>query len=94
MTVKIIIPTPLRPSVEHQTELNVEFSGSIQELINELVVNYPKLRPYILGDDGSLRKFINLYVNDVDIRDLDQEDTKLKKDDILSIVPAIAGGIN
>ena len=93
MTVKIIIPTPLRPSVDQQTELNVEFSGSIQELMTNLVVEYPKLKPYILGEDGSLRKFINLYVNDVDIRDLNQENTKLQKNDVLSIVPAIAGGI-
>tara|TARA_B100001989_G_C24484659_1_gene436288 strand:+ start:336 stop:620 length:285 start_codon:yes stop_codon:yes gene_type:complete len=92
MTIKIIIPTPLRPSVDQQTELNIEFAGSVQQLVEQMISTYPKLKPYLISDDGALRKFINFYVNDVDIRDLEQENTALKSDDTLSIVPAIAGG--
>ena len=92
MTIKIIIPTPLRPSVDQQTELTIEFAGSVQQLVEQMISTYPKLKPYLISDDGTLRKFINFYVNDVDIRDLEQENTALKSDDTLSIVPAIAGG--
>ena len=92
MTIKIIIPTPLRPSVDQQTELNIEFAGSVQQLVEQMISTYPKLKPYLISDDGALRKFINFYVNDVDIRDLEQENTPLKSEDTLSIVPAIAGG--
>lgn len=92
MSIKIIIPTPLRPSVNNQSELTLEFSGTILDLIHQLIETYPKLKAYMITNDGELRKFINFYINDTDIRDLDIEKSILKSGDILAIVPAIAGG--
>tara|TARA_A100001011_G_scaffold320283_1_gene340763 strand:- start:128 stop:412 length:285 start_codon:yes stop_codon:yes gene_type:complete len=92
MTIKIIIPTPLRPSVNQQKELDLDQLGSVKSVILTMIDDYPKLKVYLMDDKQELRKFVNFYVNDVDIRDLNNADTQLKSGDILSIVPAIAGG--
>ena len=93
MTVKILIPTPLRPSVNQQTELMVHGGDNINMIIASLVEMYPKLKVYLIDDQGDLRKFVNFYVNDTDIRDLDGDNTIISDGDCISIVPAIAGGI-
>lgn len=91
MSKTILIPTPLRPFVNQQEEVQTEAS-SIHEAMNDLAVNFPKLKQHIYDQDGNLRKFMNIYVNDSDIRDLEGIDTLLKDNDEISLVPAIAGG--
>ena len=89
--VKVRIPTPLRKITKDLEE--VEATGSnITEMIADLETNYPGLNERICEEDGSLRRFVNLYLNDEDIRFKDNMDTALKDGDELSIIPAIAGG--
>ena len=91
MSKKILIPTPLRPFVNQQEEVQTE-ALSIHEAMNNLAINFPKLKQHIYDQDGNLRKFMNIYVNDSDIRDLEGVDTLLNDNDEISLVPAIAGG--
>ena len=88
---KVHIPTPLRQYVGKQA--SVEVTGStVGEAMNALVTQHPDLRKHLYTDDGKLRAFVNLYVNDEDIRYLQKEATALKDSDNISIVPSIAGG--
>ncbi|HEU4473094.1 MAG TPA: MoaD/ThiS family protein [Flavisolibacter sp.] len=87
----IIIPTPLRKFTNNQARLSVN-AGSISEVVTELTVNFPDLKKHLLDEGGRLRSFVNIFVGDDDIRDLQQEQTPLKEDTVVSIVPAIAGG--
>jgi MoaD family protein len=88
---KIHIPTPLRQYVGKQASVDV--SGStVGEAMNALVVQHPDLRKHLYTEEGKLRAFVNLYVNDEDIRYLQKEATALKDGDNISIVPSIAGG--
>jgi len=91
MPIKVMIPTPLRPYTENKDTLEVE-GQTIKELLDNMVSKYPQLKRHLFSDDGRLRSFINIYVNDEDIRYLDAEDTKVGENDIVSIIPAIAGG--
>src|SRR5258705_1640643 len=87
----IHIPTPLRPFTEKQ-EL-VEVSGATAgELLADLTKKYEGLRKHLYADDGRLRNFVNVYLNDEDIRYLQREKTPVKPGDSLSIVPSVAGG--
>ncbi len=91
MSVKIRIPTPLQKLTNNQSE--VEVSGSnVKAALAALEEKHPGLRERLYDEKGILRRFINFYVNDEDIRFLKSEDTALKDGDELSIVPAIAGG--
>lgn len=91
MSVKIRIPTPLQKLTNNQSE--VEVSGSnVKAVLAALEEKHPGLRERIYDEKGTLRRFINFYVNDEDIRFLKSEETPLKDGDELSIVPAIAGG--
>ena len=87
----IIIPTPLRKFTNNSARLEVK-STSVEESIKELSLNFPDLKKHLLDDTGKLRSFVNIFVGDDDIRDLDNTQTKLSSDAIVSIVPAIAGG--
>jgi MoaD family protein len=88
---KIHIPTPLRQYVGKQA--SVEVAGStVGEAMNTLVAQHPDLKKHLYTEDGKLRAFVNLYVNDEDIRYLQKEATTLKDGDNISIVPSIAGG--
>jgi MoaD family protein len=88
---KIHIPTPLRQYVGKQAA--VEVSGAtVGDAMNALVAQHPDLRKHLYTDDGKLRAFVNLYVNDEDIRYLQKEATALSDGDNISIVPSIAGG--
>jgi MoaD family protein len=88
---KIHIPTPLRQYVGKQS--SVEVNGStVGEAMTALVEQHPDLRKHLYTDDGKLRAFVNLYLNDEDIRYLQKEATALKDGDNISIVPSIAGG--
>ena len=85
------IPTPLRKLTADQDEVNVSASN-ISVLIEELENQYPGIKARLCDESGEVRRFINLYVNNEDIRFLDGKETALKDEDIVSIIPAIAGG--
>src|SRR6266508_3813412 len=87
----INIPTPLRPFTDKKE--SVEVSGAtVGELLADLTTRYEGLRKHLYADDGRLRNFVNVYLNDEDIRYLQQEKTPVKPGDSLSIVPSVAGG--
>jgi len=88
---KIHIPTPLRQYVGKQTSVDVQ-GATVGEAMNALVAQHAELRKHLYTDEGKLRAFVNLYVNDEDIRYLEKEATALKDGDNISIVPSIAGG--
>src|SRR5215469_9124383 len=88
---KIHIPTPLRQYVGKQAAVDVT-GTTVGEAMNALVAQHPDLKKHLYTDDGKLRAFVNLYVNDEDIRYLQKEATALKEGDNISIVPSIAGG--
>jgi molybdopterin converting factor small subunit len=88
---KILIPTPLRQYVGKQ--LSVDVSGAtVGDAMSALVAQHPDLKKHLYTDEGKLRAFVNLYLNDEDIRYLQKEATALKDGDSISIVPSIAGG--
>ena len=89
--IKVRIPTPLRPLTKGQGE--VESKGAnVTEMIDNLEASHPGLKDRLCDDKGELRRFVNVYVNEEDIRFLKGRDTLLKDGDEVSIVPAIAGG--
>jgi adenylyltransferase/sulfurtransferase len=88
---KIHIPTPLRQYVGKQASVDVS-GTTVGEAMTALVEKHPDLRKHLYTDDGKLRAFVNLYVNDEDIRYLQKEATALNDGDNISIVPSIAGG--
>ena len=89
---KIHIPTPLRAYTDQKATVPV--SGStVSVALESLVVEYPELRANLFGEDGKLRSFVNVYLNDDDIRYLaNKEETSVKDSDELTIIPSIAGG--
>jgi sulfur-carrier protein len=91
MAVEIKLPTVLRAQADSQATVSVEGS-TVGEVFTSLVERYPGLRGNLLADDGALHKFVNVYKDDDDIRYLDGLDTKLVDGDVLSILPAVAGG--
>ena len=87
----IHIPTPLRPFTDKKE--SVEVSGAtVGELLKDLTTRYDGLRKHLYAEDGRLRNFVNVYLNDEDIRYLQREQTPVKPGDSLSIVPSVAGG--
>lgn len=91
MGIKVRIPTPLQKLTQNKAE--IECSGcSIRELIDNLEKDYPGLKERFYDESGKLRRFINIYVNEEDIRFLQKDQTVLKDGDEVSVIPAIAGG--
>ncbi len=91
MAVTVRIPTPLRKLTKDQPE--VEVSGStIEAVIEDLEENHPGIKERICDESGNIRRFVNLYLNDEDIRFLDGPATAVKDGDEVSVIPAIAGG--
>lgn len=88
----VIIPTPLRKFTNNTSKVEVKGSN-IKEIISDLTLNFPDLKKNLLDESGSLRSFVNVFVGNDDIRDLKQEDTSVKDDSVISIIPAIAGGM-
>ncbi len=86
------IPTPLRRLTGEKDEIDINASN-VGELIEELENQFPGIKERLCDENGEVRRFINLYVNNEDIRFLDGVSTGLNKDDIVSIIPAIAGGV-
>ena len=91
MSNKVLIPTPLRPYAGKQDVLEVD-GKTVGELLANLTSQYADLRKHLYTEEGRLRSFVNVYVNDDDIRYLDREQTPLKPGDTISIVPSVAGG--
>ena len=91
MAVKVHIPTPLRRMTENQAEVEIE-AGTVAELVENLEKAHPGIREKLLDESGEIRRYVNIYVNEEDIRFLDGAQTALKDRDVVSIVPAIAGG--
>ena len=88
---RIHIPTPLRQFVGGETAVQVA-GGTVNEALANLAEQHPGLRKHLYGDDGKLRAFVNVYVNDEDIRYLDDLNTSVGEKDEVSIIPAVAGG--
>ena len=91
MSNTIHIPTPLRPFTDKQESVQVS-GGTVGELLADLTKKYDGLRKHLYTDEGKLRNFVNVYLNDEDIRYLQREATPVKPGDSLSIVPSVAGG--
>ena len=89
---KIIIPTPLRKFTDNQKDISVH-GNTILEAITYLVKEYPAIGNNILNDDGSIRNFVKIFLGDDDIKALNNEATAVNDDDVISIIPAIAGGV-
>ncbi len=91
MSVLVHIPTPLRPFADGRGAVEIDH-GTVAEVLERLTTEYAKLKGHLFQQDGRLRSFVNVYVNDRDIRELDREDTRAVDGDEISIVPSIAGG--
>jgi molybdopterin synthase sulfur carrier subunit len=91
MPVSVRIPTPLRKFTNNQDTVAVE-AASVAQLLDSLEAAHPGIKERLCDDKGKLRRFVNVFANDEDIRFLDGVDTALKDGDEVSIVPAIAGG--
>ncbi|MEM1028080.1 MAG: MoaD/ThiS family protein [Planctomycetota bacterium] len=90
-TLAVEIPTALRPQVNDQESVSVS-GGTVGELLGKLKAEYPDFGAKLYKSDDELNRFINIYLNDEDIRFLENLDTPVKEGDHLAIVPAIAGG--
>jgi molybdopterin/thiamine biosynthesis adenylyltransferase/rhodanese-related sulfurtransferase/molybdopterin converting factor small subunit len=91
MAHRVLIPTPLRPYTDQQDAVEAE-GGTVGEVLSALTSSYGELKRHLYADDGKLRHFVNVYVNDDDIRYLERDKTVLKPGDVISIVPSVAGG--
>jgi molybdopterin synthase sulfur carrier subunit len=92
MPVTVKIPAPLRPLTQGQAEVSLENAPTVKAAVEELSRRYPGLRERLLDDKGALRRYVNIFRNDEDIRHGKMLDTALGAEDKLTIVPAIAGG--
>ncbi|MDH5477441.1 MAG: MoaD/ThiS family protein [Nitrospinota bacterium] len=90
-SVKVRIPTPLQRLTKGESEI-AGTGETIKEVIAGLEANFPGFSERLYDEEGKLRRFINIYVNEEDIRFLDGENTKLSDGDDISVIPAIAGG--
>ena len=91
MAIIVRIPTPLQKFTKNQSEVQAE-GATIQEVLAHLDSSFPGIRERLCDEQGMVRKFINVYLNDEDIRFIEGEKTVLKDGDELAIIPAIAGG--
>ncbi len=91
MPVEVRLPTLLRTATAGEASVSVEGS-TVGEVLRALEVAYPGLAGQVLTDQGELHRFVNVYVNDDDVRYLDRLETKIGLDDVVSILPAVAGG--
>ncbi len=91
MAAKVRIPTPLRKLTNDEELVQVK-PGTVADAINELQTRFPGIKERLIDESGAVRRFVNVYVNEEDIRFLQNQDTPLKDGDEISIIPAIAGG--
>src|SRR5256714_15538242 len=88
---KILIPTPLRPYTDKQDAVDAA-GATVGELLADLTTRHSGLKAHLYNDQGKLRSFVNIYVNDEDIRYLQKEQTPVGVGDTVSIIPSVAGG--
>ena len=86
-----MIPTPLRKFTNNTAKVSIA-ANNVKAVVDELTLNFPELKKHLLDETGNIRSFINIFVGDEDIRDLQKEQTPIKQETVISIVPAIAGG--
>ena len=91
--ITIHIPTPLRPFVDQQDTVEIEAKETVGDILSTLIEQFPDLQKHLYNSDNELRKFVNIYINDEDIRNQQGSETPVKDGDVISIVPSIAGGI-
>lgn len=91
MPTKILIPTPLRGFAGGNDVVEAE-GATVGEVLANMTAEHAGLRKHLYGEDGSLRKFVAIYVNDDDIRFLEKESTPVRAGDTVSIIPSVAGG--
>ena len=91
MPVRVLIPTPLQRLTDNHAEVLVD-GGDVRQVIANLEAKFPGVKARLCDENGALRRFVNIYINEEDIRFLQGEVTSLKDGDEVSIVPAIAGG--
>ncbi len=91
MSVLVRIPTPLQKLVGDKAEVQAE-GATLRDVVNNLAAQNDEIKTRLLDESGELRRFVNVYVNEEDVRFLQKLDTPLKDGDEVSIVPAIAGG--
>jgi molybdopterin converting factor small subunit len=91
MTVKVLIPAVFRRYVGKQESIDVD-APTVEKAMESVLEGHEEFKRLLMSEEGGFRSIINIYVNDKDIRFLDSYDTKLSDGDILTIVPAIAGG--
>ena len=91
MSVEVRLPTMLRSEAGGQAVVRVD-GATVGEALDDLVRQFPALLGRVVTDEGALHKFVNVYVNDDDVRYLDKLDTKVADNDEISIIPAVAGG--
>ena len=91
MSKKVRIPAPLRKLTNNEEIVQVN-GATIGEMIDEMQTRYPGIQERLLDENGQIRRFVNIYVNEEDVRFLENQDTALKEGDEVSIIPAIAGG--
>lgn len=92
MAVKVMIPTPLRAYAGKQDSVQLQ-AATVGEALAGLTAQFAELKRHLFTDEGRLRSFVNVYVNDEDIRYLQKDQTRVKEGDTISIVPSIAGGL-
>src|SRR6185503_17492170 len=93
MATKIMIPTPLRPFTDKKDAVEAD-GKTVGELLADLTSKHPGLKAHLYNDQGKLRSFVNVYVNDEDIRYLLKEETSVNSGDTVSIIPSVAGGVS
>jgi molybdopterin converting factor small subunit len=91
MAVKVLIPTPLRAYANKQQSVEVQATNA-GEALKALTTQFADLKKHLYNDEGKLRSFVNVYVNDEDIRFAQKDATPVKDGDVVSIIPSIAGG--
>ena len=92
MSVEVRLPTVLRPAAGGQSVVSVD-GATIGEVLSSLQASFPAVEGQLLTEDGTLHRFVNVYINDDDVRYLDKLDTKVAAGDVISILPAVAGGV-
>src|SRR5947207_797922 len=91
MATKILIPTPLRPYTDKKDAVDAD-GATVGELLADLTTKHAGLKGHLYNEQGKLRSFVNIYVNDDDIRYLQKEQTPVTSADTVSIIPSVAGG--
>jgi molybdopterin synthase sulfur carrier subunit len=91
MSIEVQIPTPLRPHADGQDSIPGN-GATVRAVLTDVTTRYPALRDRLFDEAGKPRRFINFFINDEDIRFLDDMESAIKDGDTLAIIPAVAGG--